>query len=91
MLSASHTLLSCSLCRATTARFEGSFLHGIAGAKWRSRSAKGPSEDAVAPPQMGVVGTSMDRLAEELDESLQQVCTASLSSCYSSIDLFFMA
>lgn len=65
---------TCAVCRTSKTAFNAKILHSL-GANWRRRAPKGSSEDAVSHPQTGAVGIDMDRIAEELEGSLQQVCT----------------
>ena len=69
------------MCSAPKAQVEGSFRRCLGGAHWRSKHAEQSREDAVAHPQMGAVGIGMDRIAEELDESLQEVRNIARSMC----------
>jgi hypothetical protein len=64
------------LCRTASNAFNERLWQRLGLASWRRRSSAGSAGDALTSPQAGVFGFGMDRIAEELDHSLQQVLTA---------------
>jgi hypothetical protein len=66
------------VCRTVSSAFNERLWQKLGQATWRRRAASGAAEAAIANPQAGAMGVGMDRIAEELHHSLQQVSTAEL-------------